>query len=93
MAHAIREDPESPLVFLYKVAQGVSGSYAFEVAASVGLRPGLVDRAREIYEDLKHGRRIRPLPEVSRGQRPPTGMSLHQFLRNIEVPVFGPPEE
>lgn len=94
MDYEIRKDSEWPLVFLYKVSQGVSGSYAFEVAASVGLRSSLVDRAREIYEDLKNGRPIRPLPQVGRQQRPPPGMSLNHFLRSIEVPdIFGPQEE
>ncbi|KAJ8964564.1 hypothetical protein NQ314_004868 [Rhamnusium bicolor] len=49
------------LYFLYKVTEGVSNSFAFDIAEAVGLDKDVLTRAREIMDCLKHNKPIRPL--------------------------------
>lgn len=85
MAHEIH-DAEQPLVFLYKVVKGVSGSYAIEVAAAIGIDQQIANRAKEIFEALKSGKQITPLPELAGRQRCPPGVPLEEFLKTVNIP-------
>ncbi|KAF5279974.1 hypothetical protein FQR65_LT15112 [Abscondita terminalis] len=50
MDHEIRDTGE--LIYLYKVVDGISNSYTFEVAIANGLDISIVNRAKEIYNML-----------------------------------------
>lgn len=66
------------IVFLYKLTDGVSNSFAFDVAEAAGLDKDLVARAREIYKAMCEGTPLRPLFE----QTP----RRVEYYFNIDIP-------
>lgn len=52
---------DEPMTFLYKLASGISESFAFDIAEEVGLNPRIIQRAREIFDALKNNTVIKPL--------------------------------
>lgn len=55
-----RNDNE-PMVLLYKLVDGISESFAFDIAEEVGLGPQIIQRAREIFDAMKNNAVIKPL--------------------------------
>ncbi|KAG5894164.1 hypothetical protein JTB14_001860 [Gonioctena quinquepunctata] len=51
---------------LFKLADGVSKSYTFDIAKAIGMDTDLIDRAKEILECLQNNRPIRPLERLVR---------------------------
>ncbi|KAJ8952801.1 hypothetical protein NQ318_008118 [Aromia moschata] len=49
--------------FLYKLTPGVSASFAFEVAETIGVDKNILLRAREILRGLRNNEIIQPLKE------------------------------
>lgn len=58
MQHTICEEK---LVFSYQVVEGVSKSYAMDMAKAVGLGDDIVNRARDILNCLQSGKPLTPL--------------------------------
>lgn len=74
------------LVFLYKVMPGVSSSYAFEVAAAAGLDSDIIQRARQIFENIKDNRPVPPLPHLMYRVDSGNHNSLEAFLADLDIP-------
>ncbi|KAJ8986006.1 hypothetical protein NQ317_013890 [Molorchus minor] len=64
------------LYFLYKIGQGVSNSFAFDIAEGVGLDKDILSRAKEILNCLKNNETIPPLPNSRRNYRTEMVMEL-----------------
>lgn len=58
MQHSVCDEK---LVFTYEVGQGVSSSYALDMAKATGLEEDIVDRAREILRCLLENKPLTPL--------------------------------
>ncbi|XP_018568658.1 mutS protein homolog 5-like isoform X2 [Anoplophora glabripennis] len=54
---------EKNLCFLYKVTEGISSSFAFDISESIGFDKDVLVRAREIVECLKKNEPIHPLDQ------------------------------
>ncbi|XP_072388558.1 mutS protein homolog 5-like [Diabrotica undecimpunctata] len=52
------------LYFLYKITEGISNSYAFDVAEEIGIDKKIIDRAKEIFDCLSNKKSIAPLPKL-----------------------------
>uniref|UniRef100_A0A6P7H1Z0 MutS protein homolog 5-like isoform X1 n=1 Tax=Diabrotica virgifera virgifera TaxID=50390 RepID=A0A6P7H1Z0_DIAVI len=52
------------LYFLYKISEGISNSYAFDVAEEIGIDKKTIDRAKEIFDCLSNSKPLAPLPQL-----------------------------
>ncbi|XP_068897033.1 mutS protein homolog 5-like isoform X2 [Tenebrio molitor] len=67
------------LLYLYKVVEGVSNSFAFNIAAQVGLDDGIIKRAKELFESNKTANAAVMHKNLS-------GNALINFLKDIDIP-------
>lgn len=75
------------LVFLYRIVEGVSTSYAFDVAESVGFDEDIVKRAREIFHCLVNNIEINSNPSNrNRWLRKSSDEAQRDFFSDIEIP-------
>lgn len=63
---------------LYKVIPGISNSFAFNIAAQIGIDGEIIQRARELFEDNKNA--------TCTNRKLTKDESLKQFLENVEIP-------
>ncbi|CAH1118956.1 unnamed protein product [Phaedon cochleariae] len=70
------------LCFLFRLVEGISESFAIDVAEACGIDIHIIRRAREIMESLQHGKILRPLEHNRRNNFNPD--NLHQL--NIPEP-------
>lgn len=75
------------LVFLYKTVEGISTSYAFDVAESVGFDVAIVKRAREIFHSIVNNVEIEPNPNGRNRWLDRNLDETHRdFFSNIKIP-------
>lgn len=67
------------LLYLYKVVEGVSNSFAFNIAAQVGLDDGIIKRAKELFESNK-------TVNAAVLHKNFSGNALINFLKDIDIP-------
>ncbi|XP_018326196.1 mutS protein homolog 5 [Agrilus planipennis] len=81
---------DEKLVFLYKVVQGVSMSFAFDVATAMGLKKDIVTRAQELFNSLKNNELIKPqlkqIPPRYRNVFVNDKTQLERFAESVLVP-------
>lgn len=75
------------IVYLFKVIQGISRSFAVEVAASIGLDHNAVARAKEILEAIKNGETIKSITNVFPKNYSQVEIPNEEFFKNVLIPT------
>ncbi|EFA10321.2 mutS protein homolog 5 isoform X2 [Tribolium castaneum] len=80
MAHS---EENGTLLFLYKVAKGVSRSFAIKIAAEVGVDASIIKRANELFEKKKT---VTPLVRCESYPASVNDSALIAFLKDVNIP-------
>lgn len=67
------------IIFLFKLINGISGSFALDVAQAAGLDMNIVNRAREIMKAVKEGTPLRSL-------NPNNQVYNTEYFLNVDIP-------